>query len=175
MAVLPILTAPDPRLKRRAAPVRTADARVRRLLDDMLETMYAARGIGLAGPQVGVAERLAVADLDAAGGDSGPLRMIDPRVVAASDDDAVFEEGCLSLPSHHAEVARPRRARIAWRDETGARREMEAEGLLAACVQHEIDHLDGILFVDRISRVRRSMILRKLAKAKREGAGRAAA
>lgn len=175
MAVLPILTAPDPRLKRRAVPVRRVDARIRGLLDDMLETMHAARGIGLAGPQVGIAERLAVANLAAAGERPAPLRMVDPRVVAASDDDAVFEEGCLSLPGHYAEVSRPRHARIVWRDETGARREIEAEGLLAACIQHEIDHLDGILFVDRISRVRRSIILRKLAKAKREKAERAAA
>lgn len=175
MAVLPILTAPDPRLKRRAVPVRRVDARIRGLLDDMLETMHSAQGIGLAGPQVGIVERLAVADLAAAGERSAPLRMVDPRVVAASDDDAVFEEGCLSLPSHYAEVSRPRCARIVWRDESGARREIEAEGLLAACIQHEIDHLDGILFVDRISRVRRSIILRKLAKAKRENAESAAA
>ena len=167
MARLPIIVAPDPRLKRRARPVAAVDDAVRRLIDDMLETMYAAPGIGLAAPQVGVLERVIVLDTAPRDAPPAPLAMVNPRVVAVGDETAVYEEGCLSLPRQYADVERPARARIAYRDRTGAERELAAEGLLATCVQHEIDHLDGVLFVDRISRLKRSLILRKLAKMKR--------
>lgn len=172
MARLPVIRAPDPRLKRRCRPVAAVDDRVRRLLRDLFDTMYAAPGIGLAAPQVGVPERVVVVDVAGADEPPAPIGMVNPRVVAASDETAVFEEGCLSLPTHYADVERPARVRVAWLDETGAAREMDAHGLLATCIQHEIDHLDGVLFVDRISRVRRAMILRRLAKAKRADPGR---
>ena len=167
MARLPIIVAPDPRLKRRARPVAAVDDTVRRLIDDMLETMYAAPGIGLAAPQVGVLERVIVVDAAPRDAPPAPLAMVNPRVVEVSDDTAVYEEGCLSLPRQYADVERPARARIAYLDRTGAARDIAAEGLLATCVQHEIDHLDGVLFVDRISRLKRSIILRRLAKLKR--------
>ncbi len=143
------------------------DDDVRRLLDDLLETMYAAPGIGLAAPQVGVLKRVIVVDTAGVDEPPSPLRLVNPRVVEASAETAVFEEGCLSLPRQFAEVERPLRARIACLDETGAEREIEAEGLLATCIQHEIDHLDGVLFVDRLSRIRRSMILRRLGRMKK--------
>lgn len=167
MARLPIIVAPDPRLKRRARPVAAVDDAVRRLIDDMLETMYAAPGIGLAAPQVGVLQRVIVVDAAPRDAPPAPLAMVNPRVVEVSDDTALYEEGCLSLPRQYADVERPERARIAYLDRTGAARDIAAEGLLATCVQHEIDHLDGVLFVDRISRLKRSIILRRLAKLKR--------
>lgn len=167
MAKLPIITAPDPRLRRKCAPVEAVDETVRGLMDDMLETMYAAPGIGLAAPQVGIARRVVVVDISRDDEPRVPYRMANPEVVEASDTLAEYEEGCLSLPQHYEEVVRPDRARIRYLDETGAQREIEVEGMLATCMQHEIDHLDGILFVDHISKLKRDMILRKLAKAKR--------
>ena len=170
MAKLPIVTAPDPRLRAVCAPVARVDGAVRALLDDMLETMYAAPGIGLAAPQVGAPLRLIVADLAVSGEDRGPMRMANPELVWTSEEEAAAEEGCLSLPGHYAEVVRPARARIRYLDMGDAEREIEVEGDWAACLQHEIDHLDGRLFVDRISRLKRDMILKKLAKARRAGA-----
>ena len=167
MAKLSIITAPDPRLRRRCAPVQTVDDGVRRLMDDMLETMYAAPGIGLAAPQVGIASRVIVVDVTREDEERSPYRMANPEVVGVSDTLANYEEGCLSLPQHYSEVIRPDAARIRYLDETGEAREIEVEGVLATCIQHEIDHLDGILFVDHISKLKRDMIIRKLAKAKR--------
>ena len=167
MAKLPIITAPDPRLRRKCAPVEAVDATVRGLMDDMLETMYAAPGIGLAAPQVGIARRVVVVDISREDEQRAPYRMANPEVVETSETLAEYEEGCLSLPQHYEEVTRPNRARIRYLDETGAQRDIEVEGMLATCMQHEIDHLDGILFVDHISKLKRDMILRKLAKAKR--------
>jgi peptide deformylase len=167
MALLPILTAPDPRLKAKAKPVERVDESVRRLMDDMLETMYAAPGIGLAAPQVGVAKRVIVLDLAKEGEPPTPLKLANPEIVWASDDDAVFEEGCLSVPEHYAEVARPASVRIRYLDYENEIREMEASGLLATCLQHEMDHLDGILFIDHLTALKRNIILRKLLKAKK--------
>lgn len=167
MAKLPIITAPDPRLKKKALPVGQVDAEVRQLMDAMLETMYAAPGIGLAANQVGVLKRVIVLDLSRDGEAPAPLRMADPELVWVSDEDAGYEEGCLSLPEHYAEVVRPAAIRVKYLDESGEARELEADGLLATCIQHEIDHLDGVLFVDRISALKRNMILRKLLKAKK--------
>jgi peptide deformylase len=169
MAKLDIIIAPDPRLKVKCAPVSRVDAATRRLMDDMLETMYAAPGIGLAAPQVGVAERVIVVDVARQGEPPQPYRMANHEIVWVSDDDAVYSEGCLSLPEHYADVARPRAVRVRYLDHENEIRELEAEGLLATCVQHEMDHLDGILFVDRISALKRNMILRKLVKAKKTG------
>src|SRR5579875_930510 len=163
MALLSIITAPDPRLKVKARPVPAVDAQVRRLMDDMLETMYHAIGIGLAAPQVGVASRVIVVDVAREGEQPQPLRLANPQLVTAS-------EGCLSLPEHYAEVARPAEIRLRYLDHENEIRELQASGLLATCLQHEIDHLDGVLFVDHLSAVKRDMILRKLAKAKRNRA-----
>jgi peptide deformylase len=170
MAVLPIITAPDPFLKKIAAPVERVDDEVRRLMDDMLETMYVAPGIGLAAPQVGVGKRVIV--LDVSKREDGParvLKMANPEIVWVSDDDAIYEEGCLSLPEHYAEVARPASVKVRYLDYEDEIREIAADGILATCLQHEIDHLDGILFVDHISALKRNMILRKLLKEKKAG------
>ena len=167
MALLPIITAPDPRLKVKSKPVAAVDARVRRLLDDMLETMYAAPGIGLAGPQVGAALRVIVVDCARDGEKPQPLRIANPEILWRSPEEATFNEGCLSLPEHYAEVTRPAAIRLRYLDDQNEMREMHATGLLATCLQHEIEHLDGVLFVDHLSPLKRGMILRKLAKSKR--------
>jgi len=174
MALLPILTAPDPRLKKKSKPVDKVDDGVRRLMDDMLETMYAAPGIGLAAPQVGVLRRVIVLDINREDVKTGPLFMANPEIVDASDEDATYEEGCLSVPEHYSEVVRPAKVSVRFMDRDGKKREMACDGLLATCVQHEIDHLDGVLFIDHISALKRSMILRKLVKARKEKAREAA-
>ncbi|HEY7607950.1 MAG TPA: peptide deformylase [Alphaproteobacteria bacterium] len=167
MALMPILTAPDPRLKKKAKPVEKVDDGVRRLMADMLETMYAAPGIGLAAPQVGVGKRVLVLDLAREGEPKAPMKLANPEIVWVSEDDNTYEEGCLSVPEHYAEVVRPRAVKVRYLDQTGAERLIEAEGLLATCLQHEIDHLDGILFIDHLSALKRNMILRKLLKEKK--------
>ncbi|MBB3066633.1 MULTISPECIES: peptide deformylase [Limibacillus] len=167
MALLPIITAPDPRLKKKAAPVEKVDAEVRQLMDDMLETMYQAPGIGLAAPQVGVLKRVIVLDITHEEEPRNPLFMANPEIIWVSDEDASYNEGCLSLPEHYADVVRPAAVRVRYLDHENEIREIEATELLATCIQHEIDHLDGILFVDHISALKRNMILRKLLKAKK--------
>jgi peptide deformylase len=169
MAVLPIIEAPHPLLKVRAEPVAEIDPALRGLAADMLETMYAAPGIGLAAPQVGVTKRLFVADVaDRKGGEEPrPMVLVNPEVVWRSEEAVVQEEGCLSLPGQFAEVARPVAVRVRYWDLEGETREVEADGLLARCLQHEIDHLDGVLFTDHLSVLRRNMIMRKMAKARR--------
>jgi len=169
MSILPIITAPDPRLKQIAAPVEKVDAEVRKLMADMLETMYAAPGIGLAAPQVGALKRVIVLDLAREDEEPQPLKMANPEIVWVSEEDAVYNEGCLSLPEHYADVARPAACHVRYLDEQNEIRMLEAEGLLATCVQHEIDHLEGILFVDHLTALKRNMILRKLLKAKKSG------
>jgi peptide deformylase len=149
--------------------VAKVDASVRKLMDDMLDTMYAAPGIGLAAPQVDVAKRVIVVDTAAKGESPRPYRMADPEIVWASDEDNTYNEGCLSLPEHYADVVRPKAVRVRYLDHENEIREVEADGLLATCIQHEMDHLDGILFVDHISALKRNMILRKLLKAKKTG------
>ena len=168
MATLPILTAPDPRLKKKSLPVASVDPEVRQLMDDMLETMYAAPGIGLAAPQVGALKRVVVLDIDREETKTGPLFMANPEIVEASDEDVIYEEGCLSVPDHYSDVARPASVRVRYLDRDDKQQELACEGLLATCVQHEIDHLDGILFIDHISSLKRNMILRKLLKARKE-------
>ena len=166
MAVLDILEVPDRRLTTRSAAVERIDDELLSLLDDMLETMYAAPGIGLAAPQVGVLRRAFVADL---GGDSerAPIYVINPEIVWRSETTTVAEEGCLSLPKQFGEVSRFDQVRVRHLDREGAVQEIAAEGLLARCLQHEIDHLNGVLFVDHLSALKRTMILRRLVKAKR--------
>jgi peptide deformylase len=149
--------------------VPKVDAAIRKLMDDMLETMYAAPGVGLAAPQVGVAKRVIVVDTAGKGEPPRPYRMANPEIVWASDEDNTYNEGCLSLPEQYADVVRPKAVRVRYLDHENEIRELEADGLLATCVQHEMDHLDGILFVDHISALKRNMILRKLLKAKKTG------
>ena len=170
MAKLDIIIAPDPRLKLKCKPVAKVDAKVARLMDDMLATMYAAPGIGLAAPQVGVTQRIIVLDVAREDDKPAPLKMANPEIVWASDEDVIYNEGCLSLPEHYADVARPKAIRVRYLDHQNEIRELQAEGLLATCIQHEMDHLDGILFVDHITALKRNIILRKLLKAKKTGA-----
>ena len=167
MAQLPIITAPDPRLKIKARLVPAVDDKIRRLMDDMLDTMYGAIGIGLAAPQVGQSSRVIVLDVAREGEKPQPLQLANPEILWRSPELATGNEGCLSLPEHYAEVTRPAKIRLRYLDYQNEIREIEASGLLAMCLQHEIDHLDGVLFVDHISALKRGMILRKLAKAKR--------
>ncbi len=167
MTVRDILLAPHPTLKRRAEPVVAVDDAVAKLMADMLDTMYAAPGIGLAAPQIGVLRRVLVLDVAAKGAPPDPMKMANPTVLWRSEETATREEGCLSLPEQYAEVTRPARVRIGYLDETGSARELEADGLLATCVQHEIDHLDGILFTDHLSALKRGIVMRKLAKWKK--------
>jgi peptide deformylase len=166
--LLQILTPPSPLLRQKTRPVALGDAdTVRALVPQMLATMYAAPGIGLAAPQVGHGLRLAVIDLQP-DEKPAPIHLVNPEIVAVSDEMAVREEGCLSLPGQYADVSRPARVKVRYRDLEGAAREIEGEGLLAACLQHEIDHLDGILFVDHLSALKRTMIMRRLAKELRQ-------
>lgn len=167
MAKLEILIAPDRRLKAKAKKVDHVDDRIRRLMDDMLETMYAAPGVGLAAPQVGVLERVLVVDCAAKDADPNPVRMVNPEIVWQSDTLTTYEEGCLSLPEQFADVTRPDACRVRYLDESDRMVEMSCDGLLATCVQHEIDHLDGILFVDHLSVLKRNIIMRKLSKWKK--------
>jgi peptide deformylase len=169
MAVLPILEAPHPLLKVKAEPADPADASLRALARDMLETMYVAPGIGLAAPQVGVLKRLFVVDVadKKKGEEPAPTVLLNPEIAWRSEEEVTLEEGCLSVPGHFAEVLRPRAVRMRYQDLEGELRQIEADGLLARCLQHELDHLDGVLFIDRISVLKRGMIMRKLAKSRR--------
>jgi peptide deformylase len=168
MAIREILIAPDPRLKVKARRVDKVDARIRKLMDDMLETMYAAPGIGLAAPQLGEAVRVIVLDVARDGEPPQPLRLANPEIIWASDEEVPCEEGCLSLPEQFAEVTRPAEVKVRYLDHENEIREVHAKGLLAVCLQHEMDHLEGVLFVDHISVLRRNMILRKLTKLKKQ-------
>jgi peptide deformylase len=167
MALREIITAPDPRLKVKSKPVVQVDGAVRQLMDDMLETMYRAIGIGLAAPQVGVAQRVLVVDVAREGEPPQPLRVANPEILWRSQQLLTTNEGCLSLPEHYADVERPAEIRLRYVDHENEIREIDCKGLLATCLQHEMDHLDGLLFVDHISALKRGMILRKLAKTKK--------
>jgi peptide deformylase len=168
MAQLSIIVAPDPRLNQPCEKVTKVDADLVRLMDDMLETMYAAPGIGLAAPQVGVLKRVVVVDVSKDPDNPKPMQLVNPEIVWASDELTDYEEGCLSLPDHYSQVTRPARVRVRYMDRTGATQEIEADGLLAVCLQHEMDHLEGVLFVDHISKLKRNVILRKLQKSKKQ-------
>jgi peptide deformylase len=170
MALLPILIAPNPLLKQTANPVAAVDDRVRRLMDDMLETMYEADGIGLAAPQVGVLERVVVIDIHEKDEEPKPLFFANPEVVWSSDDTVTCEEGCLSVPQQFADVVRPKSVRVRYLDRDNVQREVAADGTLAVCLQHEIDHLNGVLFVDYLSSLKRNMMLRKVQKTLRQKA-----
>ena len=179
MALLPIIETPDPLLRRISKPVEAVDDDLRTLIADMFDTMYAAPGIGLAAIQVGVPKRVLVIDLqepEEEGGDPvrDPRVFINPEILEASHTFQVYSEGCLSVPDQYAEVERPDRIRARWLDEKGETHEEELDGLLAICLQHEMDHLEGILFIDHLSRLKRDMVLKKLAKSRKDLAKRAA-
>ena len=171
MAVLEILEVPHPGLRAVAKPVETVDASVRKIVADMFDTMYAARGIGLAATQVAIEQRIVVIDLQETVGEGEdaktvrtPLVYINPELISVSDELASYNEGCLSIPEQYAEVERPARCTARWLDEQGKSHEGEFDGLLATALQHEIDHLNGVLFIDHISKLKRDMLLKKLTK-----------
>lgn len=171
MTIRTILIHPDPRLKRVAEPVSEITPELRRLADDMLETMYDAPGIGLAAPQVGVGMRLIVMDCAKREGEPPrPMALFNPEVIWASEERSVYEEGCLSIPEQYADVERPAEVRVRWLDPEGRVAEENFAGLWATCVQHEIDHLNGRLFIDYLSPLRRQLITRKMEKLKRDRA-----
>jgi peptide deformylase len=167
MSIRPIIEAPDPRLKAVSENVAKVDAEIRTLVDDMIESMYAADGIGLAAVQIGVPKRVLVMDIDQKDGKKNPQAFINPKILWASEELMTFEEGCLSVPEIWEDVARPAKIRAEYLDRDGKRHEMEADGLFATCLQHEMDHLNGVLFIDHLSKLKRSMALKKLQKAKR--------
>ena len=179
MAIRTIVEVPDPLLRQKSTPVETVDDELRALIADMFETMYEAPGIGLAAIQVGVPKRVLVIDLQEPKEEGGePVRdprvFINPEILEESDQEVPYTEGCLSVPDQYAEVDRPDRIKARWLDENGKKHEETIEGLLATCLQHEMDHLEGILFIDHLSRLKREMILKKLAKQRKEQEKRAA-
>ena len=164
MTVHKIVLLADPVLRQKASPIDRVDDGIRQLLDDMVETMYEAAGIGLAAPQIGISKRLIV--MDCAKDDNPPeiWKMINPEIISRSEETTKMEEGCLSIPGYNGDVTRPAEVEVRYMDIDGTAQQMTATGLLAACVQHEIDHLDGVLFIDYLSRLKRDMMLRKIAK-----------
>ena len=165
MAVRDILILPDKRLRQLSKPVAKLDSAARKLIDDMFETMYAAPGIGLAAIQVGEPKRIVVMDLAKKDEEKQPQVFVNPEVVKASDDKNVHEDGCLSIPEYYEEVERPARVTVSYLDIDGKKREVEATGLLATCLQHEIDHLNGVLFIDHLSKLKRDRVIKKYTKA----------
>ncbi|MFN4143150.1 peptide deformylase [Aestuariivirga sp.] len=170
MSIIPIVTLPDEKTLREVSkPVETVDAQVRKLWDDMLETMYHAPGIGLAAIQIGVPRRLLVIDLSKEDEEKQPLFVANPEITWSSEIQSDYEEGCLSIPEYYEMVTRPAEIRLRYLDRQGEPREMHATGLMATCLQHEIDHLNGVLFIDHISRLKRDRVLKKFQKAQKLG------
>ena len=169
MAIRDILIIPDPQLRLTCEPVTAIDDAVRALVDDMFETMYEAPGIGLAAIQIGVPRRIVTMDLAKKDDPKEPRVFINPEVTWSSDDLSVYEEGCLSIPDYYAEVERPNAVKVKYLDLDGKQHEIEADGLLATCLQHEIDHLNGVLFIDHISKLKRDMVMKKFKKAQKRG------
>ena len=163
-----IVIEPDPILRKESAPIEKVDNDLRKLLDDMLETMYAAPGIGLAAVQIGILKRLIVIDISKDKEKKNPLFLINPEIVSKSKNTSIYEEGCLSLPGHFAEIERPAECQINFLDYNGKKKEISAKGLLSTCIQHEIDHLNGVLFIDYLSKLKKDMIIKKLVKHKKE-------
>lgn len=166
MTIKPLIILPDPVLRQVSSPIAQVDDVVRKLSDDMLDTMYDAPGIGLAAIQVGIPKRMLVIDLHKEGEEKQPQIFINPEVLSASDERSTYEEGCLSIPDYYAEVERPAKVTVKYVDISGKEQLLETEGLLATCLQHEIDHLNGVLFIDYISRLKREMVIKKFTKAK---------
>ncbi len=168
MAKLKLFEYPHPILKKKAEKVQKVDDELRKLLDDMLETMYASNGCGLAAPQIGVSKRIVVIDIAHEDEEPKPLYMVNPEIVWQSEEKEISEEGCLSVPGQRAEVERPAAVRIKYLDYDGKEQELEANDFLAVATQHEIDHLDGVLYIDKLSRLKRQMLLKKLEKYRKE-------
>ena len=168
MTVRKILTEPDPILRQKSQPVDEVDDLTRKLMDDMLETMYLAPGIGLAAIQIGVPKRIIVLDISKDPEKKEPMYFVNPVIVSTSKNNITYEEGCLSVPGQFAEIDRPDRCHVKYLDYNGNYKELKSEGLLATCIQHEIDHLEGILFIDYLSNLKKSMIVKKLLKQKKE-------
>ena len=168
MAKKQILTIPDPLLRKVSEPVASVNTEVKNLMDDMLETMYAAPGIGLAAVQVGVLKRIIVIDLSKDGQKKDPLFIVNPQITFKSDELISYEEGCLSIPNQFAEVKRPSSCKVNFLDYNGKKKEINADGLLATCIQHEVDHLNGVLFIDHLSKLKKDLILKKTKKQKKE-------
>ncbi|MGO4565331.1 peptide deformylase [Rhizobium sp. 2YAF20] len=165
MTIKPLIILPDPLLRQVSKPIERVDAETKRLAQDMLDTMYDAPGIGLAAVQIGVERRMLVIDVSREDEERTPLVFINPEILTSSDDRSVYEEGCLSIPDYYAEVERPAKVTVKYIDRDGKDQMVEAEGLLATCLQHEIDHLNGVLFIDHISRLKRDMVIKKFTKA----------
>ncbi|WP_086997009.1 peptide deformylase [Rhizobium sullae] len=165
MTIKPLIILPDPVLRQVSKPIERVDADLKRLADDMLETMYDAPGIGLAAIQVGVPRRMLVIDVSREGEENQPQVFINPEILKSSGERSVYEEGCLSIPDYYAEVERPAAVTVKYLDRDGKEQMVEADGLLATCLQHEIDHLNGVLFIDHISRLKREMVIKKFTKA----------
>tara|TARA_Y100001935_G_C17038848_1_gene376246 strand:+ start:97 stop:621 length:525 start_codon:yes stop_codon:yes gene_type:complete len=168
MSVKKIVTIPDPILKKKSLPIKNVDSSVKKLMDDMLETMYAAPGIGLAAVQVGVLKRVVVIDLSKKEEKKTPLFFVNPEIISTSEEQVSYEEGCLSIPNQFAEIKRPNRCHVKYLDYNGKKKDLKADGLLATCIQHEIDHLNGILFIDYLSKLKKDLILKKVIKQKKE-------
>jgi peptide deformylase len=169
MTIRPLVILPDARLRQVSTPVGAIDDEIRTLAADMLETMYDAPGVGLAAIQVGVTKRVVTIDTSKDENARQPQIFIDPEIVWASEEKRVYDEGCLSIPEYYGEVERPDRVRVRFRDLSGESREIEADGLLATCIQHEIDHLDGVLFIDHLSKLKRDRVIKKFVKAAKRG------
>ena len=163
-----ILIEPDPILRKKCEPLEKVNVNTKKLLDDMLETMYAAPGIGLAAVQIGILKRIVVIDISKSEEKKNPLFFINPQIVNQSKKTSIYEEGCLSLPGQFAEIERPAECTLKYIDYNGKEKELKADGLLATCIQHEVDHLDGILFIDYLSKLKKDMIIKKLVKQKKE-------
>ena len=168
MAIREIIKLPDKRLRLKSEPIKKIDAGIRKLVDDMLETMYKAPGIGLAAIQVGVAKRVITLDLSKKDNDHEPRVFINPEILWQSDKRAKFEEGCLSIPDYYQEVERPAEVKVKYLDLAGKQREIDAKGLLATCLQHEIDHINGVLFIDHLSKLKRDRVIKKFTKAAKD-------
>ena len=167
MTIRPILTEPNKTLRQKSLSVEKVDKDLQMLMDDMLETMYSAPGIGLAAIQVGVPKRVIVIDIDQKEGQKNPMFFINPEIIEKSSNNSIYEEGCLSVPGQFAEIERPDKCHVKYLDYQGKQQEIKAEGMLATCIQHEMDHLEGILFIDYLSKLKQSMIIKKLSKQKK--------
>ena len=168
MSIRKIVIEPDPILRKKSEFLGKVNDEIRKLLDDMLETMYAAPGIGLAAVQVGILKRIIVIDISKDEEKKSPIFLINPEIISRSKKTSVYEEGCLSLPGHFAEIERPAECQVKFIDYDGKKKELAAEGLLATCIQHEVDHLNGVLFIDYLSKLKKDMIVKKLIKQKKE-------
>ena len=168
MYIKQIIIEPDPILRKKSDDLEKVDNELRKLMDDMLETMYAAPGIGLAAVQIGILKRLIVIDVSKEENKKNPIFLVNPKIKFKSEKTSIYEEGCLSLPGHFAEIERPSACHIDYIDYNGEEKSLKADGLLATCIQHEIDHLDGVLFIDYLSKLKKDMIIKKLIKHKKE-------